>query len=178
MRDSTASKCFCGVECEKRNLSLIYLRTSTWPASADARLVDGDAVVGHQRPRVDVRRLQHCLLRRRQIRHPVWNTAGSLRTFCGSQQEAARQRGVYLAARSRRFRRRSGGTCCASIEGQPALFLDGCISPIFAHFSAIFSRFLRLDARNPESGARRPGAGCVTVQNGRQKSGRRRSLEE
>ena len=32
-------------------------------------------------------------------------------------------------------------TCCASIEGQPALFLLGCISPIFAHFSAIFSLF-------------------------------------
>ena len=32
-------------------------------------------------------------------------------------------------------------TCCASIEGQPALFLIGHISPIFALFSAVFSLF-------------------------------------
>ena len=50
--------------------------------------------------------------------------------------------------------------------------------PFFLIFSPFFRCFLRLDVRNPESGAKRPGAGSVTVQNGRQKSGRRRSLEE
>ena len=45
-------------------------------------------------------------------------------------------------------------------------------------FFSFFRGFLRLEARIPESGAKRPGAGSVTVQNGRNKSGRRRSLEE
>ena len=50
--------------------------------------------------------------------------------------------------------------------------------PFWTLVSPLFRCFIRLDARNPASGAKRPGAGSVTVQNGRQKSGRRRSLEE
>ena len=71
-------------------------------------------------------------------------------------------------------------TDASIIERQPALFFLGHISPIFARFFAVFSPFfrcfLRRDARIPESGSKRPGAGCVTVENGRGKSGRRRPI--
>ena len=50
--------------------------------------------------------------------------------------------------------------------------------PFWTLFSPFFRCFIRLDVRNPASGAKRPGPSSVTVQNGRQKSGRRRSLEE
>ena len=50
--------------------------------------------------------------------------------------------------------------------------------PFLLVFSPFFRGYLRLDARNPASGTNGPGAGSVTVRNGRQKSGRRRSLEE
>ena len=44
--------------------------------------------------------------------------------------------------------------------------------PFLLVFSPFFRCYLRLDARNPESGTRRQGVGCLTAQNGRQKSGR------
>ena len=47
------------------------------------------------------------------------------------------QPGVDAAGGGGRYAR----TCCASIEGQPALFLDGCISPIFDAFFSVFSLF-------------------------------------
>ena len=50
-------------------------------------------------------------------------------------------------------------------------------APIFARFFAVFSLFKK-SARIPESGTKGQGGSSVTVQNGRQKSGRRRSLEE
>ena len=54
------------------------------------------------------------------------------------------------------------------------------LRPYLAHFCPVFSRFfrgfLRLDARIPESGTKRPGGGSVTVENGRGKSGRRRPI--
>ena len=49
--------------------------------------------------------------------------------------------------------------------------------PLLLVFSPFFRCSLRLGARNPESGTKGPGGGSVTVQNGRQKSGRRRSLK-
>eukprot|EP01045_Picozoa_sp_COSAG04_P016205 COSAG04_NODE_1335_length_7178_cov_14.567679_7_plen_1040_part_00 len=54
------------------------------------------------------------------------------------------------------------------------------LRPYLAHFCPVFSRFFavfsRLDASIPESGTKRPGAGSVTVENGRGKSGRRRPI--
>ena len=45
------------------------------------------------------------------------------------------------------------------------------LRPYLAHFCSFFRRFfrcsLRLDARIPESGTKRPGAGSATVRNGR-----------
>ena len=62
------------------------------------------------------------------------------------------------------------------IERRPALFFLGHICSFLLVFSPFFRCSLRLDARIPESGTRRPGAGCVTVENGRGKSGRRRPI--
>ena len=54
------------------------------------------------------------------------------------------------------------------------------LRPYLAHFCPVFSPFfrgfLRRDARIPERGTKRPGGGCVTVENGRGKSGRRRPI--
>ena len=49
--------------------------------------------------------------------------------------------------------------------------------PFLLIFSPFFRCFRRLDARNPVSGTKRQGGGSATVQNGRQKSVRRRSLK-
>ena len=47
---------------------------------------------------------------------------------------------------------------CATVEGQPALFFTGHISPMVARFSPCSRCYLRLDARIPESGTRRQGS--------------------
>eukprot|EP01045_Picozoa_sp_COSAG04_P006959 COSAG04_NODE_353_length_16071_cov_8.722514_4_plen_136_part_00 len=90
-------------------------------------------------------------------------------------EQAAREKKVEM---EKQLHQQQLGTEPSIIEGQPALFFLGHISPIFAPFFLVLSRFSPSDARIPESGTKRPGGGSVTVQNGRQKSGRRRSLEE